>query len=65
MKDTGKPLSELTRVMKKFPQLLINVPVKHKNGLNENEAIGQAVRRAEQVLGYEGRVLVRPPERSR
>ena len=46
--------------MTKYPQLLVNVPVKDKNGLNGNETIAQAVKRAEQVLGDEGRVLVRP-----
>ncbi|MFS8512894.1 MAG: phosphoglucosamine mutase, partial [Planifilum fulgidum] len=40
--------------------LLVNVPVKDKNGLNGNEAIGEAVARAEELLGEEGRVLIRP-----
>ena len=34
--------------------------MKDKNGLNGNEAIGEAVARAEELLGEEGRVLIRP-----
>jgi phosphoglucosamine mutase len=60
VKETGQSLHDLARVMTKYPQILVNVPVKDKNGLNGNEAIGQAVAKAEAVLGEEGRVLIRP-----
>ncbi|MBO2533661.1 phosphoglucosamine mutase [Planifilum fulgidum] len=60
MKETGQTLGDLAGVMTKYPQLLVNVPVKDKNGLNGNEAIGEAVARAEELLGEEGRVLIRP-----
>jgi len=55
----GKPLSELRRVMRRYPQALVNVPVTDRTGLIDNDAITQAVREAEEQLGGEGRVLVR------
>lgn len=56
----GKPLSELRSVMRSYPQVLVNVRVERKEGWDQNEAIREAIRRAEEELGDEGRVLVRP-----
>lgn len=59
IRDTGKPLSELSRVMTRYPQVLVNVPVADKGHLGASAAITEAVRVAEARLGSEGRVLVR------
>jgi len=60
MKRTGKPLSELASEMQAFPQRLVNVKVKDKHLVLENERIKETIERVEQELGQNGRVLVRP-----
>jgi phosphoglucosamine mutase len=57
---SGKKLSELAGMMTRFPQVLINVRVKSKNGWQENANIAAAIQTAEAELGEDGRVLVRP-----
>ena len=52
-------LSELTRPVKRYPQLLINVEVKDKNAVMEAPEIQEAVAEAEHFLEGNGRVLVR------
>ena len=59
MQKEGKRLSELSRLMKVFPQRLINVEVKSKPPIEEIPDIVHAVRRVEEILGERGRVLVR------
>jgi phosphoglucosamine mutase len=56
----GRRLSELAAAMTRFPQVLVNVRVKSKAGWQENAAIAAAIAEAEQALGEDGRVLVRP-----
>jgi phosphoglucosamine mutase len=56
----GKPLSELTKVMRRFPQVLKNVRVKTKAGWETNARIAQAIKEAEQALEGKGRIFVRP-----
>jgi phosphoglucosamine mutase len=60
LRKTGKPLSELKKVMRKYPQVLLNVRVADKSKLAGNPAVGQAIRDAEERLAGNGRVLVRP-----
>jgi phosphoglucosamine mutase len=60
IRETGRPLSELRRVMRRFPQVLVNVHVADKHRLGTNAAIAEAIRDAEAELGETGRVLVRP-----
>jgi len=60
MQETGLPLSELRRVMRRYPQVLVNVPVADKARLATSAAIAEAIHAAEQELGDSGRVLVRP-----
>ncbi|MBN2823273.1 MAG: phosphoglucosamine mutase [Coriobacteriia bacterium] len=60
IKRTGKPLSELRKVMQRFPQVLVNVPVADSARLSISAAVHDAVRAAEERLGENGRVLVRP-----
>jgi phosphoglucosamine mutase len=59
MKKTGQPLSDLSKIMKVFPQCLINVEVNHKPALDTVPEVVAALDHAEKALGEEGRVLVR------
>lgn len=56
----GKTPAEAAAVMKRFPQTLVNVKVKDKQAVEGNEAVAAAVSAAEQELGENGRVLLRP-----
>jgi len=59
MKRTGKSLSELARVMKVYPQKLVNVDVKSKPALSTIPEIARIIADVEAQLGDSGRVLVR------
>jgi phosphoglucosamine mutase len=59
MHDESKPLSELSRVMKAFPQVLLNIEVKDKPEIENVPQIKDAIRCVEDMLGEQGRVLVR------
>jgi phosphoglucosamine mutase len=63
MVRSGKPLSELARVMEVYPQTLINVRVEEAGAAKSVaglEPVEQAVAEAENRLGGEGRILLRP-----
>jgi len=53
-------LSELKSKMRKFPQSLVNVPVRGRPNPGASEPIQVAVRKIESRLGRRGRVLLRP-----
>ncbi|WP_028558975.1 phosphoglucosamine mutase [Paenibacillus pinihumi] len=57
---SGSKLAQAKQLMRKFPQVLVNVRVADKSLYAGNEAIGAAVAAVEQELGDNGRVLVRP-----
>jgi phosphoglucosamine mutase len=57
--ESGKPLSELRRVMHRFPQALVNVRVRERRDLETLPKVKGAIDRASEVLGERGRVLVR------
>ncbi|MGD0249043.1 MAG: phosphoglucosamine mutase, partial [Candidatus Limnocylindrales bacterium] len=59
MCDSGKPLSEMAKLMSLFPQEIINVDVARKPPLQGLPEVGAAVKAAEAELGEKGRVLVR------
>ncbi|MCJ7665512.1 MAG: phosphoglucosamine mutase [Actinobacteria bacterium] len=59
MKKKSKPLSELAEVMKVFPQITINIDVKSKPPIEEQQEIMDSIKEVEKALGNEGRVLVR------
>ena len=59
VKKENKPLSELTQIMKVYPQVTINVNVKSKPELNAEPEIMQAIKEAEKELNDQGRILVR------
>jgi phosphoglucosamine mutase len=57
--ERGRPLSELRRVMQRFPQVLLNVPVAARRDVATVAPLAAAMRAAETTLGQRGRVLVR------
>ena len=59
VKRSGQTLQELSRVMVRFPQVLINVKNVAKERLASSAAIAEAVKAAETELGSNGRVLLR------
>jgi phosphoglucosamine mutase len=59
MEEESKPLSELCKIMKVFPQVLINVDVERKPDLENIPAIKDAIESVEKKLGGKGRVVVR------
>ncbi len=59
MLESGLTMSELAAPVKTYPQLLKNVRVKDKNLAMQNQALLDAVAKAELELGNDGRVLVR------
>jgi phosphoglucosamine mutase len=59
MRETGRPLSELRRVLRKFPQRAEALPVAAKPPLETLAHVSAAVREIEQDLAEAGRVLVR------
>ncbi|MDO8541160.1 MAG: phosphoglucosamine mutase [Opitutaceae bacterium] len=59
MLATGKPLSELRRRLKKFPQLTAALKVREKKPLETLPQLGATTRALERELGDHGRVLVR------
>lgn len=60
VQETGEPLSCLGAQMRRFPQLLVNVRVKNKEALKTNELVQEAIKKAEESLQGQGRILVRP-----
>ncbi|HJX53339.1 MAG TPA: phosphoglucosamine mutase [Polyangia bacterium] len=59
MVEEERPLSELAAIMTRYPQVLINFPVARKTPLQELSAVETIIRRVENALGNDGRVLVR------
>lgn len=57
---SAQPASELNALMVSYPQLLVNVSVSSKEGWEENAAIQEAIRACAEVIGKNGRILVRP-----
>lgn len=55
----GSTVAELASVMRRFPQVVRNVPVAHKERLDGAGDVWKAVRAAESELDGSGRVLVR------
>ena len=59
---TGKPLSELSKIMTVLPQALVNVtvPNRRKEHFMEYPEIAAAIEELEKEFAGEGRVLIRP-----
>jgi phosphoglucosamine mutase len=59
MTERGRSLSELRRVMRRFPQVQRSVRVDAKPDVGSVPSLTQAIQAAERALGTSGRVLVR------
>ena len=59
MLEKKQTLGKLADEVKIFPQVLKNVRVKDKKTARENPAVVEAVRKAADALGTDGRILVR------
>jgi phosphoglucosamine mutase len=59
LRQRNQPFSWMHSLMTKYPQVLLNVPVKEKRPLEECPAVQDAIRIAEQTLADRGRVVVR------
>lgn len=60
MVQNGVSLHDLKKGMQKFPQTLINVPLKAGSKPMDSDAVKAAVAAVEAELGNDGRVLLRP-----
>ncbi|HUU49427.1 MAG TPA: phosphoglucosamine mutase [Nitrospinota bacterium] len=56
---TKKSLSQLSKCLKKYPQILVNIPINERRNPNEIPEIKKVISEAEKKLGNSGRVLVR------
>ncbi len=59
MVETGKPLSELAGIVKKYPQTLRNVEVRSRANFKDVPEIKKAMDHGRERLGGKGRLLVR------
>ncbi|HEU5472153.1 MAG TPA: phosphoglucosamine mutase [Actinophytocola sp.] len=60
MTDTGRTLADLAGVMRRLPQVLVNVKVADKAAVAASVSVSEAVAAVESELGETGRVLLRP-----
>jgi phosphoglucosamine mutase len=60
MAESRAPLSELAGIVRRLPQVLINVSVSDKAVVAASPMVAAAVAVAEQELGDNGRILLRP-----
>jgi phosphoglucosamine mutase len=60
MATTGRPLSELARVMARLPQVLVNVRGVDKARADSDPVVLAAIEAATAELGETGRVILRP-----
>ncbi|MBI5573062.1 MAG: phosphoglucosamine mutase [Elusimicrobia bacterium] len=59
IKKSKKSLSELSKIIKKYPQILLNVRVEKKIPIVENKKLSDVIKSVEKKLNSNGRVLVR------
>jgi len=59
MKQKGRPLDELAKVMEPLPQVLYNVKVKEKKDLSDFQEIDEGIKKIEKSLGHSERILIR------
>lgn len=60
IREKERPLSDLSSVLERLPQVLVNQKVGTKEGWAENLKISAAIEEVKSKLGRHGRVLVRP-----
>lgn len=59
MGETGEDLATLASCMRKFPQVLVNVPVRSKPPFDSVSGLGERVQRFEEEMNGVGRILIR------
>lgn len=59
VRRAGKPLHELVADLKAFPQVIVNVRVREKKPLDTIPSVADSIRRAEEDLRANGRVVIR------
>jgi phosphoglucosamine mutase len=59
VRETGEPLASLATCMRKFPQVLVNVPVARKPPIDAIAGLGERVGAFEREMNGGGRVLIR------
>jgi phosphoglucosamine mutase len=59
VREAGEPLAALATCMRKFPQVLVNVPVKRKPPFDAVPGVAEKVTAFEREMNGHGRVLVR------
>jgi phosphoglucosamine mutase len=59
MRETGETLASLATCMRKFPQVLVNVPVARKPPLDSLTGVAERIRMFEGEMNGTGRILVR------
>jgi phosphoglucosamine mutase len=59
MRETGEDLASLATCLRKFPQVLVNVPVREKPPLDSLADLGGRVRAFEGEMNGAGRILIR------
>ena len=59
MADTGRSLASLADDLVAYPQVLVNVRVREKRALDSDPEIAAVIKKVEQRLDGEGRLLVR------
>ena len=60
MLESKAKLSDLTKELRIYPQLLVNVRVKDKVKVMTDEKVLEAAKKVEEELGTDGRILLRP-----
>jgi phosphoglucosamine mutase len=56
----GKRLADIAKIMRRHPQVLVNVVVADKTRYETSEPVREAIAHTEVALGKNGRILVRP-----
>ena len=59
MQETKSRLSKLGSVLKKYPQVIVNVDVREKRPLEEMRLVQEKILAAEKIFGKDGRHLIR------
>jgi phosphoglucosamine mutase len=59
MIESDAKLSDLTKLVERFPQVIVNVKVREKQPLHQIKSVQKVIRETEKELGSSGRVLVR------
>lgn len=60
VKEKNKKLSELAAQMQRFPQVLLNARVNHKDKIMHDQTVKAKIEEVQSYLGEDGRILVRP-----